>query len=325
MKLLSRTFIFCVTVIVGWQLQAAGLKVCSFNIQFLGGSNVRDDAGLTDLLKEYDIVVVQELIAPPYSGRFPDGTDFKPNPRAARFFDGMKQHGFAYWLSEEDTGPGINNHLNSTSTEWWVAFYRDATVKPATNLPSGFLASDLTRNKDFDRVPYAFAFRSVGSDMDFVLVSVHLQPGVGKANKARRKHELSAIASWIEAHDQKEKDFIILGDMNIENAAELDSTTPASFTSLNADSKPTNTNVNGPKPYDHVMYRSAFTEGEIDMAGGLKIHSLIEAMRDRWQQISSSAKYPGGPPYSHNEFRKYFSDHHPISLTLIGPQSGDDD
>ena len=44
-------------------LAAEFLTVCSFNIQFLGLSSKRDNAALAELMKGYDVVVVQELVA----------------------------------------------------------------------------------------------------------------------------------------------------------------------------------------------------------------------------------------------------------------------
>lgn len=82
------------------------VTICSFNIQFLGSSTHRDNAALAGLVKDYDVVVVQELVAPPYPGSFPDGSPFEPDPQAAAFFDAMKANGADYWLSEEDTGTG---------------------------------------------------------------------------------------------------------------------------------------------------------------------------------------------------------------------------
>jgi len=193
------------------------LKICSFNIQFLGSSKSRDDVALSKILKDYDIVVIQELVAPPYPGTFPDNTPFKPDAESAEFFDEMKSLGFKYSLSEEDTGTGDRNHLNSFATEWWVSFYKPDKVKVASDLPSGFLAEDRTNHDDYERVPYAFAFRTNDENLDFVLVSVHLKPASPRASKERRKHELTAIANWINDNDETEKDFIILGDMNIEN------------------------------------------------------------------------------------------------------------
>jgi hypothetical protein len=99
--------------------RAQSLSICSFNIQFLGNSKVRDNVGLAEILKDYDLVVVQELLAPPYAGTFPNGEAFKPKPETRDFFDAMTNRGFTNVFSEEDTGPGTKNHLNSSATEWW--------------------------------------------------------------------------------------------------------------------------------------------------------------------------------------------------------------
>ena len=316
----GRLHIIALIVAVVWTYpgRAIPITVCSFNIQFLGSSKQRDDDGLADLLKNYDIVVVQELIAPPYAGKFPNGEPYVPDPEARHFFECMKQKGFTNRLSEEDTGPGLKIHLNSTATEWWVAFYKADHVKIATDLPSGFLSKTLAHNQDFDRVPYAFGFRTMDGSLEFVLISVHLEPGFGKANKQRRKHELATIASWIAAHDQPKKDFIVVGDMNIANLAELTNAIPVSFLSLNVKCLPTNTNVNDPRPYDHVMCQAAFNKDKYDAQFGFHIENLIDAMREPWNHISTK-KYPGGPPYTHNQFRKYYSDHHPVAFRIISP------
>lgn len=173
------------------------IDICSFNIQFLGHFKKKDDASLADILKNYDIVVIQELVAPPYEGKFPDDTDYTPDAEAAEFFDAMDSLGFKYVLSEEDTGTNNEIHKNTSATEWWVAFYMDDKVDPAVDLPSGFLADDRSNHDDYERVPYAFAFKTEDEKMDFVLISVHLKPGDSNADQSRRKHELETIASWM--------------------------------------------------------------------------------------------------------------------------------
>ncbi len=99
------------------------------------------------------------------------------------------------------------------------------------------------------------------------------------------------------------------------------SATPAGFISLNDECVPTNTNVNGPKPYDHVMYNIAYTK-EIDEDFDFKVVDLIVAMKTFWEE-SSTDSYPGDP-YSHNEFRKYYSDHHPVLFMMTIPENDDD-
>ena len=181
-------------------------------------------------------------------------------------------------------------HRNGSATEWWVAFFRPAVVQVAADLPSGFLAADRSNHDDSERVPFGFGFRTADESMDFVLISVHLMPGASK--RERRRHELATIAQWIDAHDQTERDFIILGDMNIENAVELASATPEGCLSLNDECRPTNTNLNGPKPYDHMMFNTSET-GEIDRQFDCQVVDLIDAMRDHWDV--SLGSYPGEP------------------------------
>jgi hypothetical protein len=304
------------------------LAICSFNIQFLGNSTTRENKQLAALLKDYDIVVVQELVTPPDSGICPvDSIKYSADKEARVFFDEMALLGFKYLLSIEDTGSGEKNHSNSSSTEWWVVFYKPGKVEKAPDLPTEFLAGDRSNHPSYERVPHAFSFRTPDNNMDFVLISVHLQPGSGSKDKSRRKEELTAIAKWIDQHDQTEKDFIILGDMNIEDLEELKDTTPRGFRSLNKACIPTNTNVNGPKPYDHVMYRSRYSK-EIDKKFGFRVYNLIEAMRSSW---SPGDPYPGGalnpvddPPYNHNAFRQLYSDHHPVVFKMNIPDKDDD-
>jgi hypothetical protein len=299
---------------------ATALEICSFNIQFLGLFTKRDSPALASILVGCDIVAVQELVAPPCDGTFPDGDKYKPDAEAAEFFEAMKALGFDYALSPEDTGKSVKNHNNGSATEWWVAFYLPSRVKPEGDVASQFLADDRTAHPDYDRVPYAFAFRTWDDNLDFVLISVHLRPDPGPTNRERRAHELASIAKWIDDHDNGvEKDFIILGDMNIQDAAELTSAIPPGFVSLNDECRPTNTNVNGPKPYDHVMYNPTYTT-EIDEEFDLEVINLIEEMKPKW---TSDTPYPGDP-YVHNNFRMVYSDHHPVVFRMAIPAEDDD-
>jgi len=296
------------------------LTICSFNIQFLGHFKKKENQSLASILKVYDIIVIQELVAPPIAGAYPDGETYTADPESAEFFGAMEELGFSYKLSEEDTGTSDEIHKSSSATEWWVAFYKPNSIKYVSDIPSGFLAEDRSNHDDYERVPYAFAFRTPNKKVDFVLISVHLQPGSSSADKARRQHELAAIADWIASNSDEEKDFIILGDMNIEGTAELAVATPAGYLSLNDECRPTNTNPNSPKPYDHVMYNTAFTT-EIDSEFDIEVINLIEAMEDSW--TSTEEEYPGDP-YNHDQFRQYHSDHHPVVFKIEVPDKDDD-
>ena len=181
-------------------------------------------------------------------------------------------------------------------------FYKADTVKIADGLPTAFLADDRTAHAHYDRVPHAFAFRTLDEKLD-------------------------AIRAWVDAHDIVEKDFIILGDMNFQNCDELEAAIPRGYRSLNNECRATNTNVRDPKPYDHVMVRSRFMP-EVDKKFDFRVYNLIEAMRPFW---NSSDPYPGGsvnpidlPVYDHDRFRALYSDHHPVVFKMTVPAVDDD-
>lgn len=291
------------------------IEICSFNIQFLGHFKKRDNKALADLLKSFDIVVVQEMVAPPTTGTYPDGSSYTADAESKAFVEQMVSNGFVYQLSEEDTGPGDEIHKKSSATEWWITFYKDEIVDYVNTLPNGFLAEDRSNHPDFDRVPYAFPFRIDNTDVDFVLISVHLAPD--KSEVERRKHELDAIGSWVTNNSQNERDFIILGDMNIEDATELVNVLPEGFISLNDECYRTNTLINnkadgGAKPYDHIMYKPSETSEEIDENFDVVVLDLVDLMKEFW---TSNDPYPGDP-YDHNLFKQYYSDHHPIVFRI---------
>ena len=286
MSIKCRTMFVIVAMVIAFPEFAIARKlaIASFNVQFVGSFKKRDNVAVAAAVKGYDIVVIQELVAPPRDGRYPNGNSYKADPEAKAFVDAMLTNGFKYVLSPEDTGTGDKNHTGSTSTEWFITFYKPDAVSIDSSVPNGFLAEDRTNHPDYERVPFAFGFK-VKDGPDFVLISVHLKPGA--RGTERRRQELAAIANWIEAHDENEKDFIILGDMNIENCAELIEIIPAMFSSLNDNCLPTNTNVNSPKPYDHVMFRASFSP---EVQRRLTVIDLVSEMRPYW---NSPEPYPG--------------------------------
>jgi len=293
------------------------LTVCSFNIKWLGQFKERDNVALADLLAPYDIVVVQELIAPPAL----KPTDGAFRQRAAAFFKEMGRHGFSYHLAESGTGNNATAtaDTNTNANDWWVTFFRADRVVPANDLPHGFIDSPVVQNPVFDRVPYALGLRSVDGHCDFVLLSVHLH--ADKKGEQRRANELGRLATWIHTQttNQAEKDFIVLGDMNLQNRNEYLRALPSGFASLNDACLATNVSPSDPRPYDQVMFDPTFTS-EIDRGRGIHVIKLIEALRSSWH---GSAPYPGDP-YNSSKFALTYSDHNPVVFRIKVPDRDDD-
>jgi endonuclease/exonuclease/phosphatase family metal-dependent hydrolase len=292
------------------------IRICSFNIQFLGHFKDRNDTLLGQLLMDYDIVVVQEMVAPPVSGIYLDGSRYDADKESERFHAVMLKNGFNSWISEEDTGPR-RNHTNSSASELWIAYYKQRLVPDTLdNEPHGFLSDTLVGNSVFKRVPYSFAFQSIDGASSFNLISVHLNPGGSSKESFIRSKEFSGISHWIEKEKTSNCDFIILGDCNIEDKDELNSIQETvfnnDFISLNDVCYSTNTkmyedSLKG-KPYDHVFVNSCLEEDlventfqVIDLEAHLKDLGLGDVFF----------------PYEHNYFRTRLSDHVPVEFKLV--------
>ena len=299
----------------GIETAAAGkISVCTFNIMWLGHYTKKDDAALAALLSRFDLAIIQEMTAPPIDGIYPDGAAYQADPQAAAFYNAMISKGFSAILSPEDTGPKDEIHNAGSGTEWFIAFYKSETLAPATDLPQGFLDEDRSNHPVYQRVPYAFAFRTKSGN-DFVVISVHLVPGDKDDDEIRRQKELNSIFGWIEDNNDAEKDFIILGDMNIYNEEELNSNLPEGWLSLNDECRTTTTSLdsdgNG-KPYDQIIFNLENSGNDIDENFDCSPIDLIKSMRPFW---TGPGLYPGDP-YEHNLFKQYYSDHLPLEFKI---------
>lgn len=297
------------------------LMVCSFNIQFLGHFKERNDSLLTDFVEGYDIVVIQEMVAPPVDGKYPDGSPFSADPESNRFHSLMLDKGFDFWCSEEDTGP-TKNHVSSSASEWWVMYYNNKLVPDTVDEPYGFLSDTLVANSKFQRVPYSFALKTKDGRNTFNLISVHLNPGGSSGDKAIRAVEFNGIAEWIQSNSVKNKDFIVLGDCNIEDKDELKAISQNVFNnryrSLNDNCASTNTKFyeskSKGKPYDHIFINGAFEED-------ILIESFTIA--DYESFLMSVNRREEFFPYDHNYFRTRLSDHFPISFKIVTGRDSD--
>lgn len=291
------------------------LSICSFNIQFLGHFKERNDTLLTSLLEEYDIVVIQEMVAPPIDGEYGDGSTYKADRESASFHNLMTEKGFNYWLSSEDTGP-TKNHTNSSASEWWIVYYNDKVMPDTLSEPYGFLSDTLVGHSKFQRVPYSFAMKTISGSTTFNLISVHLNPGGSFSDKAIRHLEFKGIYEWINLSATKNKDYIVLGDCNVEDLEELKSLIVDPFEekyqSLNSACVSTNTKryeaESKGKPYDHIFVNAFFNE---DL-----VYGSFQAV-DLQMYLEKVGRSEEFFPYAHDYFRTRLSDHLPVTFKII--------
>lgn len=301
----------CIANVIGYTQDT--LSICSFNIQFLGHFQNRENAVLAEIVKDHDIVVVQEMVASPVEGIYPDGTPYKQDNESAAFISEMQNRGFSYWMSQEDTGP-TKNHTPTTASEWWIVFYKKSAVIPDTNRCYGFVSTPLVKNSIFERVPYAFPFKTIKGKSNFTLISVHLKPGDSSEEYAVRQGELKTLFSWMSTPMESNRDFYVLGDCNIYKAEEFTGYKEKGIYSMNEACLSTNSKLyedaSKGKPYDHVFYSTFSKEDFI-----LNSFEVIDLKEEIIKKTS-----PGQfvlDPYIHDDFRTKFSDHLPVSFKIV--------
>ncbi len=297
------------------------LNVCSFNIKFLGSSKSKDNVRLTQLMMPYDLVIVQELVAPPYDGAYLDGVRYEGDEESAPFFDLMRNGGFSYYLSNENTGKTVNR-VSSTSAEWFVVFYRP-TVLRVDSSRCDFVSTPLVANPVFDRVPFRFQFATTDGTLDFSIINVHLASDEDAI--AQRKEELHTLATYAQTSWTEEKDFLIVGDFNIQDNEEYANALPSQWKSLNDECVTTNVaasrNAANKKPFDHVVYHTTNTTRDLDVVFDIQVVDIFALFYPEWAQLNPTKAASSSWVSS---FGSVYSDHHPVAFRLVYGV-GDDD
>lgn len=281
------------------------LNACSFNMRFPGSGDNKQYAAMVEMLEDYQLVLVQELVAAPVATNY-NGVSLQPSAGSTEFFGLMEDAGFSWALSEGKTGQ-TSNTTNGNSSEYFVAFYKDDVLQ-YERARSGFIDTKLVGNTVFSRVPWKFHFKTVDGTLDFTAINVHLKPTQG--NAAKRRLELAAVARHADA--DPERDQLIIGDMNFYSCTEMNAALPAGYASLNAACAATNIAEIGRYPYDHVMYRPTDSGNDI-ATDHFEVLDLQKLMKPKW---SLPGPYPTVPPKLPAQYGSYFSDHNPIEFKL---------
>lgn len=310
-------FFFCTLFFAGFAQDT--IDCVSFNIKWLGHYKAKENQILAEILKDKDLVVVQELVDPPLSGVYPDGQSFVKDDEAASFVLEMKKVGFSYWLSTSDSGKK-GNHKIGSSDEWGIVFYKPTILKADSTRFFGFVDSPLVLHPVFDRVPFVFPFKTVKGNSTFSIVNVHLTQGESSSAEMQRLAQLDFLAQWINRQKEINKDFLIVGDCNIYDSTELVMLKKYAIESLNANLVPTTASIYGVNkkgnPFDHVFYTPFTTED---------LRSRTSAVMDLMISLKllNLPNLQGIIPFDANLFSQRFSDHFPITWQMISGRDKD--
>lgn len=209
-------------------LRLPHVRIGSFNIKNFGLQTKikRNNKALFEMISDFDLTVVQELVAAPSPNYHSDGTQQKTSDAAASFMDLVHKAGKGIQHSPDKAGTNLKT--KSFTSEYALSVY-DPTIM-ISHTGCGYI--DYTSEKGKGsypgvRVPFVFVFKPrfplerqmPNCEIIFRIITVHLTPGKGKLNASKRQNEISAIFRFL----SESKEYIIMGDWNLENAEEWNS------------------------------------------------------------------------------------------------------
>jgi len=319
--------------------QDGRLLLASWNIANLGAQDRPDRAlsVIAHILKRFDLIAVQEV---------------NDNFRNFRRIVSLMGDEFDFIISDtagndERLAFIYDTHRVETDKLWGeVAFperhfpRRDVVAHYRQNGKEKSQKFKRFRFQPFDRNPFIGSFRS--GTVGLVLANVHLYFGAfqnsgNEANRlkyARRVLEIFALAKWADRVSKGgnawDRDIILLGDMNIPNMEQNESTIRAlkefGWQSLDYVSNQTigtdptqlshvgGTNLGNDKTYDQIAFAPTALNQRISSYGVFDFDNAI--FRTKWDEIAAENGF-GASVRAFSKYVKYYiSDHRPLWVQL---------
>lgn len=196
------------------------------------------------------------------------------------------------------------------------------------------------RFQPFDRTPFIGSFRS--GRLGFVMANVHLYFGAFQNSTsqkmrlkyARRVLEIFALARWAhrvsEGGNAWDRDIILLGDMNVPNMEENESTVKAlkefgwqslayvSDETLGTDrtqlSKIGGTNLGNDKTYDQIALAPTALSGKVSKYGVFDFDNAV--FSDKWFRLDRDMSRSDAVKTFARYVKYHLSDHRPLWMQL---------
>ncbi|WP_447928372.1 endonuclease/exonuclease/phosphatase family protein [Vreelandella sp. EE27] len=184
------------SLVLSWPA-IADIRIGSWNIQNFGWGEQKSVAAVAQVANQFDILAIQEVM-------------------------NVEAISFLHALLEGSTGESwsfMHSHLMGSSPryqEMYVFLWRDSTV----TYEDGAVVYIDDRNA-FAREPYSARFRSLESDTDFVLATVHITYGKSISDRTPEIHALRSYWDWLEeVYPESANRRMLVGDFNLRPSHE---------------------------------------------------------------------------------------------------------
>ncbi|MDD4894183.1 MAG: endonuclease/exonuclease/phosphatase family protein [Candidatus Omnitrophica bacterium] len=306
------------------------VRLGSFNIEKLGKNNAYQAQNAAIILKNYDIVAIQEVMNTGATAKNPIGTK---GIEALKRIVASLGSDWDYVVSPTPNGTLSAEGSRAFNTfEYYAFIYRKSKLEL---IPNSAHLWDEAKNpiqglkdqkRQFDRQPFIASFKAKGGNLDFTLVTIHAAAPAAKWRRDEVKR-LKVLYEKVQDEDSKQNDVFLLGDFNTNvDKAEWDNlksipTMKHILTSKDITTLNKTTGELSDSQYDTIWYQGKYSDEDIISDSA----QVDQAWKD-------SLKFPNVKPTTDIEGRnskliwfygKYASDHLPVTVLLWADRDAD--
>lgn len=300
------------------------IRLGTFNIEKLGKANEYQAKNAAKILKNYDIVAIQEVMNTGAS---------KTNPRGEKGIEALKHivsylgDNWGYVVSLEPNGTASANRSRAFNTfEYYAFIYRKSKLELVKD--SAHLWNELgnpmqglkDQERQFDREPFIASFKVKNGNLDFTIITIHAAAPAAGWRKDEIKR-LAVVYKTVQDSDSKQNDIFLMGDFNTnvdkkewDNLKSLASTkhilTSSDITTLDK--------ARGrlsKSQYDTIWYQGQYSDEDI-IAETAQVHQVWQEDLEKPKDIKVPKKIRNPENRQIWLYGKYASDHLPVTMLL---------
>ncbi|MDP1854256.1 MAG: endonuclease/exonuclease/phosphatase family protein [Candidatus Omnitrophota bacterium] len=218
--LLVLTFIFYVQYAFAGIVEpshANQIRLGTFNIEKLGKANEYQSKNAAEILKNYDIVAIQEVMNTGASKTDPLGNVGIEALKKIVFYLGDD---WDYVISREPNGTANAEKSKALNTfEYYAFIFRKSKIDLITDSANLWdevknSMQDLKdQERQFDREPFIASFKVRNGNLDFTLITIHAAAPAAKWRKDEIKR-LAIVYKTVQDLDPNQNDIFLMGDFN---------------------------------------------------------------------------------------------------------------
>ena len=301
------------------------IRLGTFNIEKLGKANEYQARNAAEILKNYDLVAIQEVMN---TGATRNNHIGKKGIEALQQIVAYLGDDWAYIVSIEPNGTANAERSGALNTfEYYAFIYRKSKVELISD--SAYLWDEdvnsmqglKDQERQFDREPFIASFKVKNGNLDFTLITIHAASPSAEWRKDEIRR-LKIVYETVQDSNANQNDVFLLGDFNTSvDKKEWESlkSLPGMKHILTSSNVTTLYKARGrlsKNQYDTIWYQAEYSDEDI-IAETANVH---EAWRESID-MPNDVRLPRSIKSNENKkiwlYGKYVSDHLPITMLLL--------